>query len=60
MIEKKIQLTNVVYLLYVTLIVISYNFDPFNLSSDPLIFVKRVHCTPSNSFQNESLEGYYV
>ena len=28
-------------------------FDPWNLSSDPLIFVRGVHCTHSNNFQNE-------
>ena len=32
-----------------------YNFDPLNLSFDPLIFVGRVHRTHSNNFQNESL-----
>ena len=35
-------------------------FDPFNLSSDPLIFVGRVQCTHSNNFQNESLGFLYT
>ena len=51
MIKKKY---NLLYLLYFTLIV-GYNFDPLNLSSDPWIFVCQVHCTHLKNFQNESL-----
>ena len=52
MIEKY----NLLYIYFIShLIVIGYNFDPLNLSSDPLIIVGRIHCTHSNNFQNVSL-----